>query len=240
MAPLKKATPIPINSPVARAYQEFLFEPILGVYVPLSTRLSRFSAVKPLVFDPPCTALHCLKTTRTPLQLFPDPFPAHNIPPTLRFLLSTSIDTNLTHIIKCNTIFRPFTPPSQIYLQFQTNPAPAPILAKRLNYFSSRFFPLNLHCIGYSKNNNEAQTLLLSAQKFMLKLEMGCEKSPFLRLFWGAKLHNLINSLRVPQASADAGFGLVLQLRVWETRIHRVLWPELARKFDLWPPKIAV
>ena len=74
----------------------------------------------------------------------------------------------------------------------------------------------------------------------MLKLEMGCEKSPFLRLFWGAKLHNLINSLRVPQASADAGFALVLQLRVWETRIYRVLWPELARKLDLWPPKIAV
>ena len=69
---------------------------------------------------------------------------------------------------------------------------------------------------------------------------MGCQKNPFLRLFLGAKLHNLINSLRVPQASADAGFGLVLQLRLWETRIHRVLWPELARKFDLWPPKIAV
>ena len=90
--------------------------------------------------------------------------------------------------------------------------------------------------MGYSKNNNEALTLLLSPRKFMLKLEMGCEKSPFLWLFWGTKLENLINSPRVPQASVDAGFGLFLQLRIWETRIRRVLWPEMARKFDFWLP----
>ena len=150
MAPLKKATPIPINSPVARACQEFLFEPILGVYVPLSTRLSRLSAVKPLVFDPPCTALHCPKTTRTPLQLFPDPCPAHGIPPALPLLLSTSLVTDLIHFIKANTIFHPSTPPSEIYLQIQKNPHPAQFLGKRLKLFSSRFFPLNLHWIGYS------------------------------------------------------------------------------------------
>ena len=87
----------------------------------------------------------------------------------MSLLLPTYLVTDLTHFIKANTVFRPFTPPSEIYLQIPKNPAPAPFLGKRLNQFSSRFFPLNLHWMGYFYKKNRALNVLLCPRKFMLK-----------------------------------------------------------------------